>query len=211
MSVFEPANIVFLAGFIAYIAIRGVYARWTKDNEKTVRQVDMQERALLFSVIVASLLLPVLYLFTPLLAFADYELPAPAQWIGGPLMLAALWLFWRSHADLGQNWSPTLELRKGHELVQHGVYRRVRHPMYAAIFLFSLAQGLLLENWLAGWSALAPFALLYLLRTPREERMMLEHFGQPYRDYMNRTGRLFPRFKRGRESFSDRRPTIGQV
>jgi protein-S-isoprenylcysteine O-methyltransferase Ste14 len=75
------------------------------------------------------------------------------------------------------------------------VYRRIRHPMYAAIFLFSLAQGLLLDNWLAGWSALATFAVMYLVRLPREEAMMIQQFGQEYRDYMNRTGRLLPRLR----------------
>ncbi len=108
-------------------------------------------------------------------------------------MLAALWLFWRSHADLGLNWSVTLEIRKEHQLITNGVYRSIRHPMYAAIWLFSLAQALLLANWLAGPAALVTFAPMYLLRTPREERMMCEIFGQEYRDYMARTGRLFPR------------------
>jgi protein-S-isoprenylcysteine O-methyltransferase Ste14 len=65
--------------------------------------------------------------------------------------------------------------------------------MYAAIFLFALAQGLLLQNWLAGWAGLVTVALLYLVREPREERMMCEFFGDSYRDYIKRTGRLFPR------------------
>ena len=38
------------------------------------------------------------------------------------------------------------------------------------------------------------FLLLYVVRAPREERMMCEAFGKDYRDYMRRTGRLFPRF-----------------
>ncbi len=107
-------------------------------------------------------------------------------------MVIALWLFWRAHVDLGLNWSITLEMRKGHELIVHGVYRRIRHPMYAAIFLFALAQGFLLQNWLAGWAGFVTVALLYLVRTPREEKMMCEFFGESYRDYMQRTGRLFP-------------------
>jgi protein-S-isoprenylcysteine O-methyltransferase Ste14 len=107
-------------------------------------------------------------------------------------MVVALWLFWRSHADLGHNWSVTLELRKGHQLVKDGVYRSIRHPMYASILLFGLGQGLLLQNWLAGWSAFLAFALMYFVRTPREEHMMCEFFGQEYRDYMRRTGRVFP-------------------
>jgi len=193
----EPWNVVFLAGFVAYVAIRGRFARGTRDNVKTDRRVDVVEKVLLVLVGISSLLLPILYLFTPWLAFADYRLPTFAPWCGSIVMVAALVLFYRSHADLGRNWSVTLELREGHELVEHGVYRSMRHPMYASILLWDLAQGLMLRNWLAGWSALATFGLLYVVRAPREERMMCDAFGQDYRDYMRRTGRLVPRFVRG--------------
>jgi protein-S-isoprenylcysteine O-methyltransferase Ste14 len=189
----SPWHVVFFVGFLVYLFIRGKYARQTKSVESVHRQVDRQEKLLLVLVISTSVLLPVLYLFTPLLAFADYELPQAAKWSGAAILPVALWLFWRSHADLGRNWSATLEVRKDHRLITHGVYRRIRHPMYAAIFLFAIAQGLLLANWLAGWSALVPFAVLYVLRTPREERMMCEFFGSDYRSYMQRTGRLLPR------------------
>jgi protein-S-isoprenylcysteine O-methyltransferase Ste14 len=175
------------------VVIRGVFIERTKRNEKALRRVDGLERTLMFMVLVGNLLLPLVYLFTPWLSFGDYRLPAFAPWCGTAVMGAALWLFWHAHADLGQNWSGTLELRKGHQLVRHGVYRSIRHPMYAAIFLFGLGQGLLLQNWLAGWSALATFALMYFVRTPREEHMMSEIFGHEYHDYMRQTGRLFPR------------------
>ncbi len=65
--------------------------------------------------------------------------------------------------------------------------------MYASIWLWGIAQGMLLENWLAGWSVVPVFAAMYFLRTPREEQMMCETFGEQYRAYMRRTGRLFPR------------------
>jgi len=64
--------------------------------------------------------------------------------------------------------------------------------MYAAIFLFDVAQGLLLANWLSG-AALGTFAVLYFVRMPREEQMMREYFGEEYRNYQLRTGRVFPR------------------
>ena len=162
---------------------------------KLVSRRDARELTLLAVLGVGTMLLPLLYLFTPWLGFADYRLPAWAPWCGSVAMGAALWLFWRSHADLGENWSITLEVRQGHQLVKDGVYRSIRHPMYAAIWLFSLAQGLLLHNWLAGWSAVVLFTLVYCARTPREEQMMCEFFGQEYRDYMQQTGRLFPRLR----------------
>jgi protein-S-isoprenylcysteine O-methyltransferase Ste14 len=46
---------------------------------------------------------------------------------------------------------------------------------------------------LAGWYAFVAFAIMYFVRTPREEQMMIESFGQDYRDYMQQTGRLVPR------------------
>ena len=189
----RSSNIVFLVGFIVYVTIRGVFERRARIKEKMVRRLDAVEKTLLIFVGVGSLLLPVLYLFTPLLAFADYRLPVFAPWLGTALMIAALWLFYRSHADLGKNWSVTLELHKGHQLIRRGIYRSIRHPMYLSIFLWGLSQGLLLRNWLAGWSALATFSVLYAVRTPREERMMIEFFGEEYLNYMRQTGRIFPR------------------
>jgi len=188
-------NLVFLIGVIIYVSIRGVFGGRTKRNQKVVSRVDTRDRALVAVVIVGNMVLPALYLFTPWLAFADYRLPAFIPWSGAVVMVVALWLFWRAHVDLGLNWSITLEMRKGHELVMHGVYRRIRHPMYAAIFLFAVAQALLLQNWLAGWAGFVTVALLYFVRTPREEEMMCDYFGESYRDYMRRTGRLWPRLK----------------
>jgi len=154
------------------------------------------EKALLAAVVPAALLLPPLYCFTPVLSFADYELNSSIRWAGAGVMLASLWLFLRSHVDLGQNWSVSLELRQDHQLVSRGVYRWLRHPMYASIWLWGIAQGMMLANWFAGWAVPLPFAAMYLIRTPREERMMCEEFGDRYREYAQRTGRLFPRLRK---------------
>jgi protein-S-isoprenylcysteine O-methyltransferase Ste14 len=192
---FQPWNILFLLGFIVYVIIRGMFEQRIKGHETVVSRIGGGDRLLILVMAVGGLLLPLVYLFTPWLGFADYRLPAFIPWIGTAVMVAALWLFWHAHADLGQNWSLTLEIRRGHQLVTHGVYRLIRHPMYASIWLFSLAQGLLLQNWVAGWSAFVAFAIMYFVRTPQEERMMSEFFGQEYGDYMRRTGRLFPRIR----------------
>ena len=195
MNFLKPWNIVFLAGFIVYASIRHVFERRTKGIEKGVRRIDRLEKILLVFVAVGNLIMPVLYLFTPFLAFADYRLPAFLPWCGSATMLAALWLFWRSHSDLGLNWSAFLEMRKDHQLIRQGVYRSIRHPMYVAIFLFGVAQALMLQNWVAGLSGLVTFVPLYLVRTPREEQMMREWFGDEYQDYIRQTGRIIPRLK----------------
>lgn len=199
----HPWHAVFVVGFLIVVSIRVVFKYRTRGNENVVSRRGWLEKSLFAVVIPGSLLLPGVYLFTPWLAFADYHLPALAPWCGSVLMVISLWLYWRSHVDLGLNWSRTLEVRKGHTLVNQGVYSRIRHPMYASIWLWCLAVGLLLENWLAGWYALAAFAIMYFVRTPREEQMMCEVFGQEYRDYMCRTGRIFPRRKAENDAFSN--------
>ena len=75
-----------------------------------------------------------------------------------------------------------------------GIYRRVRHPMYSAFWLWAIAQALLLSNWIAGFAGLAGFGILFFGRVAREERMMLETFGDSYRAYMARTGQGLPVF-----------------
>ena len=135
-------------------------------------------------------LLPLVWITTPLLAFADYSL-RPGPFIAGVLCLAlGLWLFHRSHADLGTNWSVTLEVREKHQLVTHGIYRHVRHPMYLSLLVYSLGQALVLPNLLAGPSYGLAMALVFAFRLGPEERMMLEAFGKDYETYRAGTKRL---------------------
>ena len=118
---------------------------------------------------------------------------SPLQVAAGALVfLAALWLFWRTHHDLGRNWSVTLEIKETHQLITHGVYRAVRHPMYSAFFLWAVAQALLLPNLVAGLSGLIGFGILFAFRVGREEQMMRETFGPQYDAYMRRTKRIIP-------------------
>jgi protein-S-isoprenylcysteine O-methyltransferase Ste14 len=76
--------------------------------------------------------------------------------------------------------------------VTSGVYRHVRHPMYSAFWLWAIAQALLLPNWIAGPAGLVGFGTLFFLRIGREEQLMIEAFGDEYRDYMRRTSRVLP-------------------
>ena len=188
---------LYFLGVLAQIAIRLPHERRRNRTRIAVDRVGELERSLVGLLFVGSFLLPTLYALTPWLDRADYhQSPLGGARMGGlgaTIMAGALWLFWRSHADLGRNWSPSLQLREDHELVSGGVYRYIRHPMYASQWLWVIGQVLVLRNWIAGWAGLATFVPLYALRVPREERMMLDSFGGEYRAYMHRTGRVIPR------------------
>ncbi len=139
-----------------------------------------------------SFFVPLVWIATPLFEFADYPLHL-APFVAGALCLAlGLWLFHRSHMDLGANWSITLEVREQHRLITDGLYRRVRHPMYLALLIYSAGQALVLPNYVVGPSYAVAMALLFALRVGPEEQMMREEFGEQYEAYAQRTKRLVP-------------------
>jgi protein-S-isoprenylcysteine O-methyltransferase Ste14 len=185
-------SILFLAGTLAYLAVRVFFMRKLAAREKSVRKTTRTDTLLVALVGCGQIVIPILGMATPLLAFANYTLPASALWLGTATFVGGLWLFWRSHADLGTNWSVSLELDQEHRLVTRGVYSRIRHPMYASFFVMAVAQAAILPNWVAGWAALAAVTILYTVRKPREEAMMLEYFGSEYKAYMLRSGGVIP-------------------
>jgi protein-S-isoprenylcysteine O-methyltransferase Ste14 len=111
---------------------------------------------------------------------------------GAILSPISLWLFYKSHADLKKQWSPSLEIRENHELVVSGIYKYTRNPMYLAVLVWAFAQAVLVPNLIAGSAALVSLLPLFLIRLPREEKMMSDHFGEAYSRYKSSTCRLIP-------------------
>lgn len=186
-------SVVWLASLVVQLTIRTPHLIRNRSNPIAVRRADRPEQCLLAVVSLTGLALPLIYVSTGFLAAADYVLPDWATTAGAMLQIPSLWLFWRSHADLGRNWSPGLEVREGHTLASRGVYARVRHPMYDAIGLSLLSQALLIPNGIAGALALPAFAALLVVRIPREEAMMRDTLGDAYAAYAAQTPRLVPR------------------
>ncbi len=189
------ANSIFkLIYFVELVLISAVrtsatvkYRRLSTAEDHTTRQ----DLILLF-INGLGMIIPLLFVFSSSLDFFNYTLPDWTGWIGAVLFAAAAALLWKTHQDLGRNWTPSLGFRQDHSLVTKGIFKTIRHPMYAAHLLWAIAQPLLLHNWIAGFSFLAAFLPQYLLRVNDEEKMMLNKFGAEYREYIKRTGRLVP-------------------
>ena len=73
-----------------------------------------------------------------------------------------------------------------------GPYKYVRHPMYTAIFVWISSLAIVAANWFFVLAAAGTIAVL-LVRTPKEENMMLSMFSARYQEYMKHTGRYLPR------------------
>jgi protein-S-isoprenylcysteine O-methyltransferase Ste14 len=186
------AELIWFAGLVGWYIIRHPFERKARKMGVSKSLLDWKEWILLASASFGLFLIPAAYVLTGVPASLNREFIPAVAWLGLLPLSGALWLFRRSHVDLGRNWSVTLKVREQHVLVKSGVYRLVRHPMYLSFLLLGLAQMLLLPNWLAGACGLIGAGLFFAFRMLREERMMLESFGDEYRSYMAHTKRIIP-------------------
>ncbi len=124
--------------------------------------------------------------------WATIALPIWIRWLGIVTGILCSFLMYWTLNSLGKNLTDTVVTRAEATLVTHGPYRWVRHPFYVTTALLMASVTSLAANWLIGAGSLLVLGLL-AVRTPKEERMLIEKFGQQYRDYMAKTGRFVPR------------------
>jgi protein-S-isoprenylcysteine O-methyltransferase Ste14 len=175
------------------LRVRQAGERVMPDREAVERegQTMFGVRVLMFLLLIAWL---VLYAINPSwMGVLSVPLPDWLRWVGFAVGLASLVLWTWTQAVLGKEWSPQLQLRGEHHLVTTGPYARMRHPLYTAMFGWGVGVALVTANWVFVVMAVAVIGGT-VARIPREERMMIEEFGEEYKAYMKRTGRFFPRW-----------------
>ena len=185
------AKTLILAASIVMIVIRAPHGRRSR-GIKVVRRRNGPREVALLTRVWRGFLVPLIWVVSPVFSFAEYSLLPWPFGAGVLFLVAGLWLLYRSHSDLCKYWSVSLELRENHRLITEGIYRHVRHPMYAALFVYSIGQALVIPNRVAGPSYFVTFGILFALRIGAEERMMLEAFGEGYAAYKSRTKLLVP-------------------
>jgi protein-S-isoprenylcysteine O-methyltransferase Ste14 len=129
------------------------------------------------------------------MSWSRIPLPRPARFSGIGSCVLALIVFGSAQAALGRGFSPSLRVKPGQALVINGPYRAVRHPMYLAFLLSWIGYWQLSANWFIGLTGIAAQFVIMLFRTPREEEMLAEAFGDDYTDYARRTPMFLPRWK----------------
>jgi protein-S-isoprenylcysteine O-methyltransferase Ste14 len=118
-------------------------------------------------------------------------LPVWIRWLGVGVALSGVVLTLWIHHVLGRMYSAKLEIQKQHQLVTVGPYRKVRHPMYTVLNLFSLSVSLISANLLLMLFAVFVAIPFYWIARG-EEKMLIDQFGDEYLEYMKHTGRFFP-------------------
>ena len=188
-------RLILIAGFVL-IMPAGIYHRLK--SQATGESLDRRQEGLFVLMTLrplgmASMLGLIAFMINPSgMAWSAMPLPASVRWIGVAVgAVAGSLLIWTMHT-LGKNLTDTVVTREEHELVTGGPYQYVRHPFYCAFILAVLANATVAANWfilVTGCSAW----LVIVYRTVKEEENLAARFGDDYRDYVNRTGRFFPR------------------
>jgi protein-S-isoprenylcysteine O-methyltransferase Ste14 len=186
-------RITFGVLWAVFFGVRIFFQRQVVKYPQQYTRINEQQEKLYFRLFALAFVLLPLYFLTPWIYFASIPLPMGLRWSGSVITGMGIGLFGWAHQALGRNWTAVLALSEGHQLVQGGPYRHVRHPMYSAFFLIGIGFFLLSANWLVGVIYLGPLLVMYIARVSLEEKMMVERFGDSYRQYMKRTGRLWPR------------------
>ena len=102
-------------------------------------------------------------------------------------LFGAIW----ARINLGRNWSGYVTYKEGQTLVTTGPYRYVRHPIYTSMILMFIGTILYYGSLIIS-VIFVILAINFILRTGKEEEIMIKLFGERYKEYMKRTKRLIP-------------------
>jgi protein-S-isoprenylcysteine O-methyltransferase Ste14 len=106
------------------------------------------------------------------------------------VVLGAAFAIWARLA-IGANWSGTVALKEGHELVVTGPYRVVRHPIYTGLLAMGVGSVIMYAQPIY-FVLLVLSAAILLARIPQEERLMTETFPDQYPEYRRRVKAVIP-------------------
>jgi len=134
----------------------------------------------------------ILYTFyMPIILMFNLSIPSIIRWLGVLLAIIFIPILYWVHSTLDKQFSADLSIKKDHNLIEVGPYRKVRHPMYTVFIIFTISIALISANLTC-----IIFSLLISISFPSiiksEELMLIDAFGDEYRSYMERTGRFFP-------------------
>jgi protein-S-isoprenylcysteine O-methyltransferase Ste14 len=174
---------------LAFALLPTIAVLFTSRGSKGVRHAEEGRFVLVGNLVWQLILFAMIYLRGHRLAVLPGD--GPLRWTG--LAVLGLGTFFRagSMLELGRRFSVHVALQEEHTLRTTGLYAHVRHPSYVGLLLIIPGLAMVFESQLGVLAAV--LAVLRLKgRMEREEKFLLEQFGDQYRDYMARTKRLLP-------------------
>jgi protein-S-isoprenylcysteine O-methyltransferase Ste14 len=163
------------------------------NSKKTKRRETVPQRlAYILPLVVAAMLFSRPEAHRGWLAARLFPLSPAVEWIGVALVAAGIAIAFWARWHLGTNWSGTVTLKEGHELIRSGPYRSIRHPIYTGILLALLGTAVQIGQvrsllaFLVAW-------LSFYFKARREESFLAAEFADRFAAHRQQTGMFFPR------------------
>jgi protein-S-isoprenylcysteine O-methyltransferase Ste14 len=170
-----------------------LYWRIKATNTKTTQRLEPAATRILrvFIFLIAIVLLSTTRIPLPWLYLQLWPAGLWPFWLGAAVTIAGLLFAVWAREHLGRNWSHSVTIKQGHELITTGPYAVVRHPIYTGILTGFLGIAIAISQ-VRGFLAfvLVFFALWIKLRI--EEKWMRSQFGETYATYARQTAALVP-------------------
>ncbi len=124
--------------------------------------------------------------------FGSFNLSITFNLIGILIMVSGLSERVIAALTLGRFYTKTLRTTKNHKIISHGVYKYIRNPGYLGVISLLIGAGISISNIYSIIIISLSVLVSYIYRIRIEERMMIDNFGDEYKDYLKRTKRLLP-------------------
>ncbi len=174
--------------WIAFLAYWFLLAANVKKTERLEPAGARALRLLLFAAAIVLLCAPLRFTWVDVRLWPASRL---SFFAGALITLAGLLFAVWARVHLGRNWSRSVTIKEGHELIVTGPYALVRHPIYAGLLAGFVGTALAIGE-VRGVVGFALVAMALLLKLRLEEKWMREQFGAAYAAYAGRVAALVP-------------------
>jgi protein-S-isoprenylcysteine O-methyltransferase Ste14 len=192
---------IFIAIFVITLSISGYFRRQARRSGEVIRRAQEGRGMVVLRVLFAAPFYAsvLAYMINPAwMAWSMLSMPTWLRWLAVVVGLGMVPIIYQVMRSIGTNISETFLTKEHHVLVTHGPYRWVRHPLYSAATVVFVSLSIVAANWFMLTMALLLIVVISRVTIPREEAQLILKFGDQYREYQQRTGRLVPRLYRYR-------------
>jgi protein-S-isoprenylcysteine O-methyltransferase Ste14 len=179
----------FTVVWIAFVVYWRIKAAGTKATQRIEPAAPQILRALTFVIVIVVLSttrIPLPWLYRQLWPSGLWSF-----WIGAAVTIAGLFYAIWARRHLATNWSSSVTIKQGHELITTGPYALVRHPIYTGILTGFLGTAIALAQ-VRGVLGLVLIFISFWTKLRKEEEWMRSQFGETYAAYVHRSAALVP-------------------
>lgn len=163
---------------------------WKRVPTKINQSQNDGRTLLLFRLIIPTAIIVSLSFY--FLDLGNILFPTRVIYLGYILVFLGLAIRWIAVVSLGKSFTVKITIQSGQTLKTNGIYNRIRHPSYTGLLIYYLGLGLAMHNWICIILLIVLPVYVVKKRIDLEETVLLAHFKDEFKAYMEKSWKLFP-------------------